>query len=102
MKNYESRHKRGYGTAWDKLRTGALSRDKYLCQECLRNGLVRKATDVDHIRPKKLGGVDELNNLQSLCKACHIDKTTEENGGRRIRRGCDINGVPIDANHHWR
>ncbi|MGX8924127.1 HNH endonuclease, partial [Enterobacter hormaechei] len=34
----QSRHQRGYGSKWDRLRPIVLDRDKHLCQECLRNG----------------------------------------------------------------
>lgn len=73
-----SRHARGYGTAWDKLRKQILMRDKYLCQECLRKGRPIQATNVDHIRPKSAGGTDDPKNLQSLCELCHREKTARE------------------------
>jgi 5-methylcytosine-specific restriction endonuclease McrA len=34
---------------------------------------------VDHIRPRKQGGDDSWDNLQSLCPSCHSRKTIEEN-----------------------
>ena len=40
---------RGYGHKWKKIRKQALVRDGYLCQECLKAGLLTVATDVDHI-----------------------------------------------------
>lgn len=69
---------RGYGTAWRKVRKVALKRDKHLCQECLRQGIVTSGTDVDHIVNKARGGTDELSNLQTLCKPCHKAKTIAE------------------------
>lgn len=53
--NYQqgkSRHQRGYGTKWDKLRVTILQRDKYLCQICLRNRLATAAKTVT-FRTKK-------------------------------------------------
>lgn len=39
-------------------------------------------------------------NLQSLCKLCHDSaKQREEKSGVVV--GCDVNGLPIDPNHHW-
>ena len=68
-----SRHARGYGTAWTKLRKVILKRDNYECQECKRQGGYSKATDVHHI--KHLETHPELalydDNLESLCAACH-------------------------------
>lgn len=52
----KSRHQRGYGAKWDKLRVRILKRDKYLCQECLRAGRVTEAKTVDHIIAKAHGG----------------------------------------------
>ena len=79
----ESRHARGYGTAWEKLRKQALARDKGLCQPCLRAERVTAAHAVDHIKQKAAGGTDDLENLQSICRACHLDKTLTDNGRRR-------------------
>ena len=32
----------------------------------------------DHIKPRSLGGTDELRNLQWLCEPCHSRKTARE------------------------
>jgi len=69
---------RGYGYKWKKVRGQALERDSYLCQSCLKQGIVTRATDVDHILNKAQGGTDDLDNLQSLCNPCHKRKTIEE------------------------
>ncbi len=59
--------------AWRKARRLTLQRDHYLCQHCLRNKKITKATEVHHSKP-----IDthpelalELNNLVSLCWRCH-------------------------------
>ena len=75
-----SRHERGYGTTWDKLRKVILARDGYLCQHCLSKGRPTPATQVDHIRPKAKGGSDSLSNLQSLCRSCHEAKSEADKG----------------------
>lgn len=85
-----SRHERGYGAAWDKQRKLILIRDSGLCQPCLHQGRITAANQVDHIINKaewrrlhrSLHGVDDDTNLQSICDACHKDKT-----GREARRG---------------
>lgn len=74
----QSRHQRGYGSKWDRLRPIVLDRDKHLCQECLRNGRYTPAETVDHITAKANGGTDDLSNLESLCKPCHRAKTAVE------------------------
>ena len=73
-----SRHERGYGSAWDKLRVVILKRDNGLCQPCLRAGRVTMAKHVDHIIPNAMGGTDEDGNLQSICVPCHKAKTAAE------------------------
>lgn len=90
-----SRHLRGYGTQWDKLRVAILVRDNHLCQSCLAKGRVTAANQVDHIVPKAKQGTDDHNNLQSLCKPCHDAKTIIDNGGKpRPTYGAD--GWPLD------
>lgn len=88
-----SRHERGYGTAWDKIRIIVLRRDKGLCQECLHHNRTELATQVDHKTPKAKGGTDELDNLQALCGSCHEAKTAADNG-RRARQTIGPDGWP--------
>lgn len=64
---------RGYGRRWEQLRIMVLHRDAYTCQRCGREG-----NEVDHIRPKRAGGQDAMDNLQTLCKPCHSAKTQLE------------------------
>ena len=93
-----SRHERGYGAVWDKLRKEVMQRDNGLCQPCLRNGRVTPAHAVDHIVQKAAGGTDDLTNLQSICRACHLDKTMTDNGRRkRVTIGPD--GWAVEALH---
>jgi 5-methylcytosine-specific restriction enzyme A len=73
-----SRHARGYGTAWDKLREQIMARDCGLCQTCHRAGRVTLAREVDHIVPKFEGGTDGMHNLAAICQACHKAKTATE------------------------
>lgn len=79
-----TRHERGYGNAWSRLRLRILERDAGLCQPCLMSGQVKPATHVDHIKPKSAGGTDDEANLQAICVACHRAKTATES--RRARR----------------
>jgi 5-methylcytosine-specific restriction protein A len=74
----------GYDGQWRKLRNRRLDAEP-LCRHCTGRGLVTPAVEVDHIKPKALGGGDEWDNTQSLCKACHIEKTRTD--VQRIRRG---------------
>lgn len=90
----KSRHARGYGAAWTRLRAQILERDCYLCQVCAKAGKVRAASAVDHIKPKADGGTDDPRNLQSICDPCHDAKTIIDRGHeQRAEIGAD--GWPI-------
>ncbi|WP_315972696.1 HNH endonuclease [Aeromonas caviae] len=73
-----SRHQRGYGSEWDKLRQVILVRDGYLCLTCLALGIYTPATTVDHVVAKAHGGTDDPSNLASICDPCHGVKTAKE------------------------
>lgn len=63
---------------WNRIRKRILKRDHHTCVVCSA-----KATDVDHILPRVLGGGDSWGNLQSLCKRCHKRKSAADH--QRIR-----------------
>lgn len=76
-----SRHERGYGTEWDKIRIKVLERDGWLCQcsQCRGGDLrVMAANEVNHIKPKAAGGSDDMWNLQAVSAACHLRITQEQ------------------------
>lgn len=61
-------------TDWRKLSRRQLKREP-LCAECLRAGRIQPAEIADHIRPIREGGARlDIENLQSLCRACHNKK----------------------------
>jgi len=62
----------GSSSQWRRIRERILRRDQRTCQRCGLEG-----DTVDHIIPRKLGGSDEDNNLQVLCRTCNFSK-----GGR--------------------
>ncbi len=97
-----SRHQRGYGAAWDKLRAQILKRDKHLCRcdECTRLGRIRAAGEVDHLVPKAKGGTDDPSNLRAINRDCHRAKTDAEIGRRR-KHPVGADGLPTDPRHHW-
>jgi 5-methylcytosine-specific restriction protein A len=87
---------------WKRLRKQQLEREP-LCKYCQGAGLIVQAGVVDHIKPHK--GDERLffdsDNLQSMCKTCHDKaKAIEESRGYVI--GCDLDGIPLDANERWR
>lgn len=93
-----SRHERGYGKEWSKLRLVVLARDCGLCQcpHCKASGAITIATEVDHIKPKALGGTDEMSNLRSVSHDCHVRLTAEQQGRTlRPRKTISQDGWPI-------
>lgn len=94
--NAASRHERGYGYQWEKLRKQVMLRDFYLCQPCREDDRLTPATEVDHITPKVLDGQDDLSNLQAICRECHEAKTKREEDARRNGRVTfDADGWPV-------
>ena len=73
--------KRMRGRGWQVLREIVLLRDQYQCRRC---GCVvlPKDAECDHIVPLADGGKDEAENLQTLCKTCHAEKSAAENRQR--------------------
>ena len=74
MRRYKTNYNRFYHSKeWKKLRTEALERDNYLCVECLKNGKITPADTVHHIKPLRIDqtGAEDLNNLETVCRACH-------------------------------
>lgn len=90
-----SRHERGYGKEWTKLRERVLRRDNRLCQPCLHKGIVHPGNEVDHIKPKHLGGTDDEGNLQTICTKAHREKTMRENGATPKREIAE-DGWPVE------
>jgi hypothetical protein len=50
---------------------------KGTCASCYQKIDAGKAWDIDHILPLALGGSNEPENLQILCKRCHESKTAK-------------------------
>ncbi len=46
------------------------ARDNYRCKKCA----TMECLTVDHIKPIKHGGTNDLNNLQTLCRSCNAKK----------------------------
>ena len=57
---------------WRNIRQRILRRDGHICQYC-----GQEADTVDHVIPRRLGGLDSDDNLVASCKRCNLSK-----GGR--------------------
>ena len=83
--------KRNYNNPLTGTRLGILlKQQKGRCASCglyLRDG---DLLETDHIIPKRLGGTDELKNLQVLHRHCH-DKKTAQDGSYGTSEGQALN-----------
>ncbi len=52
------------------LRQQTLERDNFICQTCLQT-FPEEELEVHHIIPKRLQGIDSLNNTTTICNTCH-------------------------------
>ena len=53
---------------------------KYRCAKC-GGWFAKKDIDVDHVISKRMGGTDDLWNLQALCKHCNRSKRERSSKG---------------------
>ena len=70
-----------------------------LCAHCELEGKLNAWDELDHIVPLYKGGTDDRSNLQGLCRTHHKAKTATDMRPNGI--GCDAQGNPVDAHHHW-
>jgi 5-methylcytosine-specific restriction endonuclease McrA len=56
---------------WKEQRINAMKRDNYICQDCGLHPKNHSRLQVHHLKRRILGGTDELDNLITLCFACH-------------------------------
>ncbi len=102
-----------YGWKWRKAREGFLVENP-LCVMCAPKPVLGAV--VDHKIPHRLGAALasgdankisaaqklfwDRGNWQTLCKFCHDSKKQRFEKTGKIA-GCDVNGRPLDPNHHW-
>ena len=88
-----SRHERGYGYAWEKLRLRVLAQAHGLCHcpDCMGGDKrLRVADQVHHIVSKAEARVmgwtdeqiDDLSNLMAINTQCHAAITARQGGGK--------------------
>ena len=54
---------------WIGIRRAVLDRDGYRCRLCGRAGRF----EIHHLTPVAAGGGNELENLATLCRHCHLE-----------------------------
>ena len=73
---------------WQRLRKSIWQRDKGLCQECLKKGIIKQGEAVHHIIELTPDNVLDPevalnpNNLETLCRDCHAEKHGKDKGMR--------------------
>lgn len=81
---------------WQRCQHTVMERDSFLCQDCLKHGIITPATEVHHIKWLTPDNINDpsvsLNpdNLISLCHDCHMKRHA---GKKRYR--IDKNGRVI-------
>lgn len=71
------------GRPWRRIKKQVHERDQWICCRC---GMITMNLECDHIVNKAQGGTDDLENLQSLCKKCHDEKSHEESKAGMVTR----------------
>jgi 5-methylcytosine-specific restriction endonuclease McrA len=88
---------------WRRQREARLKLDQYTCTV---SGCGAQAVVVDHVKSRRAGGPDTLDNLRSLCRE-HDQQVKERpsgeraGGGRLVVRGSFPDGSPRDPSHPW-
>ena len=57
-----------------RAKASVVRRQEYLCAECAHD-LDALVVEFDHILPLALGGTNDIENFQALCRPCHLGKT---------------------------
>lgn len=92
------RETNGYGrqtqeskSGWEGKRRRAIERDEFQCQECGVHGGPNGEAQlhVDHVTPQATGGSDDVENLRTLCRSCHMAK----HGSERRHDYADVDEV---------
>jgi 5-methylcytosine-specific restriction endonuclease McrA len=89
-----------YGWRWSRLRAQFLAENP-LCVMCENEGKVHPAQELDHIEKHNGDPVRfyDIKNLQGLCRFHH--RSVKARIERSGEYGVDVNGNPLDPNHHW-
>ncbi|MFI9202624.1 HNH endonuclease [Streptomyces sp. NPDC053048] len=71
----QSVRNRARDRVWERrVRPQSLARDGFACVVCG----ARQQLQVDHIVPISRGGTWDLENAQTLCRTCHLEKTVRD------------------------
>ncbi len=105
FKYWSQRMKRGY-MGIPKKKQYLLSQQKGKCNYCKMDFSIQdiNTMEIDHIKPKSLGGTDEYSNFQLLHRHCHDSKTANDGSLSRISQnraaGKPGNEPPLDEENN--
>lgn len=84
---------KGYGRAWDQTSKAFLQMNPF-CVEHMKSGYRGiLATEVHHKQRRTHGGLDDWDNLEALCKACHSRKTRGEVWNNETRNEAETDSI---------
>jgi hypothetical protein len=88
---------------WRRSRAARLRLDR---NTCVVPGCGKRATTVDHIKRRRDGGTDTIENTRSLCtehdhSIKELSTGKRRNGGKLVVKGCFADGSPRDPTHPW-
>ena len=91
------------GRAGQAQRARRLARTDGLCEHCLKVNRVTLATVVNHIEPLILGGTDDDDNTENLCREHDLIVTAQQFQHQRAKdaRGIARSGRPSNPDHPW-
>lgn len=67
------------------------------CWQCRREGVHKKARQIDHVIPRALGGGDEMRNLQPLCAKHNQEKGAKITSPYGPQQAVAGNGQPVSS-----
>lgn len=89
----EARRMRLSTQEWKAVRKQVYARDKYMCQRCKKH-CANKEIQAHHIIPWRISKDDSIDNLITLCQACHMSIEHKK------LKGLTFNGkLDIDMGH---
>lgn len=72
------------------IRWQVFQRDRWKCVSCGRTSHDEAILHIDHIIPRSRGGLDSIDNYQTLCDVCNIGKSNRDATDLRCRSGLGV------------
>ena len=82
---------------WERVRTGVLMRDRYMCTRCGRPA--EEVHHIKHLTPENINDPNvslNPNNLTSLCRDCHFEEHRNDRARGHTRDGREIDHREVE------